>query len=280
MSRLIFALLVATSVPGGPATAAPLAQVAYRLQAGAIHTPVANPVPGRLRDIIDDEVGGPADRMVERRADFVIATTAATSHAVTIGTPRGRPPILEVEALAGHRSFDTMIARRAPLGWQVHHGGSVLGVGSTGTYGIRVARRWRLTPFVSVDYNRIDSGRHVDATSPRPFIPDNADTGISASTGATLAHRFGPGQGFRALAFGALVAGARDGGAPREFGSIGARFVNALGNRGDETVWEEMGFGLDYRLTPRAQLDTAIVHTFDRIGGDTLAAKLGLKIVL
>ena len=45
-------------------------------------------------------------------------------------------------------------------------------------------------------------------------------------------------------------------------------------------MWEEVGMGLDYRLTPRARLNGAVVQTLDRRDGEATAAKFGLRVAL
>ena len=95
-----------------------------------------------------------------------------------------------------------------------------------------------------------------------------------------LSHRFGAENRFRALAFGSIVAATSTGGPPREFGSFGTRFVRAIGDSAIKATWEEVGVGLDYRLTQRALLNGAVIHTLDRQDGETMAAKFGLRITL
>lgn len=264
----------------GSAQAATSANIKFDLKRGPIKIVPTEPQNYDLRVVFEGEDWVPT-LPDSPRGDFSVSgPTAATARAVAVQVPRGTPVELSLLALAGHRSFDTIQRRRSTLGWSVTNTGNDLGVGMTGTYGIRLAKAWRMTPFVSLDYNRIDTARYIDANSPHPFTSDNGDTGMTGTIGAALSHRFGAEKKFRALAFGSMVAASSTGAPPREFGSVGARLVNALGNSAVKAVWEETGFGLDYLLTPRARLNGAVVQTIDRLDGDTVAAKLGLRVAL
>ena len=263
-----------------PLNAATMNSVKFDLKRGAVKVAPHDVHDFSLRMVVEGDDWGPV-LPDERRVDPpVAAATAATSRAVAISSTRSAPTSLSVQALAGHRSFNTMRTRRSILGWSWTPSGNVLGVGLTGTYGVRIAKAWRFTPFISLDYNRIDSARYVDAASPNPYVTDNADTGLTGTAGAMLSHRFGAENRFRALAFGSVVAATSTGGPPREFGSFGTRFVRAIGDSAIKATWEEVGVGLDYRLTPRALLNGAVIHTLDRQDGETMAAKFGLRITL
>lgn len=280
MLRWISGLVCLGALAAGSAHAATSTDIRFDLKRGAVKMVPMEPQNYDLRVVFEGEDWSPALPESPRNDFSASAATAAMSRAVAVMTPRGNPVELNLNALAGHRSFDTIQRRRSTLGWSVTSGGNDLGVGMTGTYGIRVAKGWRMTPFVSLDYNRIDTARYIDAASPHPYTTDNGDTGMTGTIGAALSHRFGVEKRFRALAFGSMVAATSTGVPPREFGSVGARLVNALGNSAVKAVWEETGFGLDYRLTSRARLNGAILQTIDRMDGDTVAAKFGLRVAL
>lgn len=277
---MLFAAFAGGGVCASPLGAATLNNVKFDLKRGTVKAAPHDSHGFGLRMIFERDDWEPVFPDEARFNRSVMASTAATSRAIAISTPRGAPISLEIEALAGHRSFNTMRTRRSILGWSWTPSGNVLGVGMTGTYGVQIAKAWRFTPFVSLDYNRIDSARYVDATSPNPYVTDNADTGLTGTVGAVVSHRFGTENRFRALAFGSVVAATSTGGRPREFGSFGTRFVRAIGDSAIKATWEEVGLGLDYRLTPRALLNGAVIHTLGRQDGETMAAKLGLRIVL
>lgn len=277
--------MVAAAFAGGSAHAATARQsgmssVKFDLKRGDAKSIPTKARRFALREIFEGDSWEPMLPVLPRHDTLPVTVTDATSRAVAVTGYNMARIDLHLQALAGYRSFDTVTSRRATLGWTVANNGNELGVGTTGTYGIRLARAWRFTPFVSLDYNRVDSARYVDATSPRPYVPNNADTGLTGTVGATVSHRFGAERRFRVLAFGALVAATNSGEPPREFASVGARFVHALGDSGIEAVWEQVGFSVDYRLTDHARISGAIVQTINRANYDTMAAKFGLLVAL
>ncbi|UVO55652.1 autotransporter outer membrane beta-barrel domain-containing protein [Sphingomonas sp. SUN039] len=269
------------AVAGTPAHGAAVSNVKFDLKNSAMKADRAAGPAADLRAVFfDGDDWAPVVVEPMRGDSLPMTASESLSRAVaTTGTPQVRID-LNLQPLAGHRSFDTMSTRRATLGWVLTNNGNALGVGTTGTYGIRLAKAWRFTPFVSIDYNHIDSARYVDSTGPRAFMVNNADTGFTGTMGATVSHRFGAERRFRAVAYGAMIAATDTGGQPREFGSVGARLVHALGNSGVEAMWEELGMGLDYRLTPRARVSGALVQTIDRRDGEATAAKFGLRVAL
>ena len=204
------------ALAGGSAHAATQSDVGMKIVKFDLKRGTTKAVPTKLRQFALREIfeGDSWEPVLPEppRSDLPpVAATDATSRAVAATGYNMARVDLRVQAFAGYRSFDTITSRRATLGWAVTNSGNELGVGTTGTYGIRLAKAWRFTPFVSLDYNRVDSARYVDATSPRPYILDNADTGLTGTIGATVSHRFGAERRFRAMAFGALVAATNTG---------------------------------------------------------------------
>lgn len=275
------AFTAATAVVAGvPAHGATLNGVKFDLKWRTAQAVSATTPQVDLRATLDGGNWAPVSNDGPRHDFLALAASDATSIAVALtGLPQARVD-LELQALAGHRSFDAISEQRPTVGWNLSGTGNVLGVGTTGTFGIRLARDWRVTSFISLDYNHIDTARFVNPASPHPFSSNNADTGFTGSLGAAVSHRLGAGRRIRALAYGALVAATSNGVEPQEFGSVGARLAHALGDTGLKATWEEVGIGFDYRMAPRVRLNGAVLQTLDRRYGEAMAAKIGLQIVL
>ncbi len=279
MRRWLAFAAVNALIVGAPAHAA-LTLFSFDLQRHAGRDGPAEVSRADLRATTNAEDGSRVVADPGRHHFLALAASDATSIAVALtAQPQSRVE-LELQALAGHRSFDTMSSRQPASGWTLSSNGNVLGVGTTGSFGVRLSGSWQVAPFMSLDYNHIDSARFVNTASPRPFTGNNADTGFAGTLGAVISHRFGAEQRFRLMAYGAMVAASSDGARPQEYGSVGARLVHAIGDSGIETMWKEAGLGLNYRLTSRARLDGTVLQTIDRRDGDNLAARLGLQIVL
>jgi hypothetical protein len=280
MVRLFAFVTVSMLVTGAPAHGATLNGVEFDLKWRTGRAAPATAAQADLRAIPDEAAWAPTSTDGPRHDFLALATSNATSIAVAVtGVPQARVD-LELEALAGHRSFDAISAQHPNLGWNLSGTGNVLGVGTTGTFGIRLARDWRVNSFISLDYNHIDTARFVNPASPHPYSGNNADTGFTGSLGAAVSHRLGAGRRIRALAYGALVAATSNGIEPQEFGSVGARLAHAIGDTGLKAMWEEFGLGFDYRVAPHVRLNGAVLQTLDRRDGEAMAAKIGLQIVL
>ena len=271
---LIGALLTGTA---GPAAAVGL-QHPNLLIDPIYKTAALHPLPGLELRSDDAEFAITEPRFELPQADRPAnAPTIATRDAMLVAL---RPVELRIQALAGHRSFDTMRLRRAKLGWQMSTGSNALGIGMTGSYGIRIARGWRFTPFAALDYNRVDSARIVDANSPNPFVQDNADTGLTASAGATMSHRFRALPKLRIIGFGAVIAGADDTIAPRDSASVASRVLQSLGSSGPDAIWYEVGGGADYTLSPTMRVGAGVVGTMNRASGEAIAGKVSIRIAM
>ena len=239
-----------------------------------------------LRDGLGRLVDDPEFAIVEPRFELpqadrsANARTEATRDALLIALPALRPVELRIEPLSGHRGFDTMRFRRATLGWRMTTGSNALGIGMTGSYGVRIARGWRFTPFAALDYNRIDSARIVDVASPNPFVQDNADAGLTATAGATVSHRIRAWPKLRFVGFGAMVAGSDYMPSPRDAASVAARVIQSLGSSAPDSLWYEYGAGADYTLSPAARIGAGVVGTANRTTGDTIAGKVSIRVVM
>ena len=274
-----FLLFCAFACPATQATAA-LPLMPQRVWSMA---PAKMPSPKRATkaeanpgDWVGFETVLPAERPMGDVPQF--AATEATRNAVAISLPSMKPVLLRIQPLAGHRAFDSMRLRASILGWAVEVGNNILGVGVTGAYGVKIASNWRIAPFVSLDYNRIDSARYVDSTGPRPYVTNNADSGLNASAGALVSHRFRAVKKLRVIGYFAAIVGSDQARTPTEAASAGARVIQSLGSSGPQSTWWEYGAGADYALSPSARIGAAVVENVDRAeGAASFAAKLSAR---
>lgn len=192
------------------------------------------------------------------------------------------PPPLQIEALAGHNAFDTQRRQRATAGLRVMTTNSVLGVGTTMSYGMPLTRGLIATPFVSLDYLRVDSARIANLNSPYAYVPDNANIGLAVTAGASLAWRFGPSRRFKLTGYGAMVAASgRDDQLDRplrDFASVSARIVNALGDTHLMAPYADVGASLSYAVVPRVRFSGAVVQTLGHDRGDQLGVRLAMRM--
>jgi Autotransporter beta-domain len=274
MRGLIVLMLAVVAAPVHAAAGDP----AYRLKTISLSTSAHTDHSPRL-DVLDGEEFGsvvPEERTLGVLPSF--AATQATGIALDISPFVQRPTQLNIEALAGHRAFDTMRRRRASDGWRMTPSNNELGVGLTGSWGVDMGRDATALPFVSIDYDRIDTARFVNAHSPRPYVVNNADTGLTFTAGMEAAWRFGEGKRFRLGGYGAVVAATGTGGMAPEAASAGARIVQSLTSSDLQPLYGDVGASLSYAAAPRVRISGSVVQTLDRSAGDAMAMRLALRI--
>ncbi len=200
--------------------------------------------------------------------------TEATRDALAYD-PASLPNIaLKIMPLAGHRSFATLQEIRPDKGWTVISGGNVLGVGTVATYGIALGQRTQFTPFVSLDYNRIDSARYVNDSGPRTYFNDNADTGLATSVGAVLTRALDGSGRARLVNYGAVIMSSGSAFSGEETGTVAGRILKTVGSGGPQHLRLELGTGADIRLSPKSSFRAGLVSAFDPVLGDTQAASI------
>jgi Autotransporter beta-domain len=198
-------------------------------------------------------------------------------------SPRLNPLTLQVHPLAGHRSFDAITTQDVtPYQLAITASNTVLGVGLSAAYAVpvswgKLAKGWTASPFVSVDYNRVDSARHVNTNSPKPFTNDNADTGLTGAAGATISYSLGSHARLRIDGFGAAIASTQGEASERDLSSASAQLESALHAHGFESVWIEYGARAHYRLNRQLNLEAAVVRTSGPVNGSATATMFGLR---
>jgi hypothetical protein len=223
-----------------------------------------------------------ADRWPDSRVESPINPTSDALIALQT-SPRLSPLLLQVHPLASHRSFDAMTTQDAtPYQLAITASNTALGVGLSAAYAVpmrwgRVGKGWTASPFISMDYNRVDSARLVNANSPKPFTNDNADTGLTGAAGATISYSLGSHARLRIDGFGAAIASTQGEASERDLSSASAQLESALHAHGIESVWIEYGARAHYRLNRQLNLEAAVVRTSGPVNGSATATMFGLR---
>jgi hypothetical protein len=201
------------------------------------------------------------------------APQAQLSQGVVV--PSMMPVSLRIEPMAGHLGLVSAQDAGGRLGITTVIANNVLGVGITQAYGVALGDRITASPFVALDYNRVDSTRYINLNSPRPFTNDNADTGLTATFGIAIRPTLGSVARLAPSVFIASVIGSDNTQfVPREASSVGARIVQSIGSNGPEVMWSEVGTGIDYRLSGTSLLRAALVQTIGHPNGDGITAQV------
>lgn len=212
------------------------------------------------------------DRPDEQTLDPSVATQlASVTHFVPIK--------LEIEALSGHRSFATQSLReRTGHRLTVDISNTIFGVGTTLSFDAAVARHFYASPFVSLDYNRVDTARTVNVRSPVPFARNNGDTGLAGSAGATVSYVFGAQENFRMMGYGAVSAGSRSQIYDDDSATVATRVVHALSKPAVDSIGVEIGVSTSYNLTSDLRVDTAVVRASLADGRATTSGTVALNL--
>ncbi len=198
-------------------------------------------------------------------------------------SPRLSPLTLQIHPLAGHRSFDVMTSQDAtPHQLAITASNTALGVGLSAAYAVpvtwgRSAKGLTAVPFISMDYNRVDSARNVNTNSPKPYTNDNADTGLTGAAGATISYSMGSNSRLRVDGFGAAIASTQAEASERDLSSASAQLESALHAHGIESVWIEYGARAHFRINQRLNLEAAVMRTSGPVNGSATATMFGLR---
>jgi hypothetical protein len=219
----------------------------------------------------------PRSEAFARIAELKPEEKSAVQH-IALASKSSNPVQLEIEALAGHRSFTSLTEQASPKRHlAISASNSVYGVGTAIRFALPIAPGWSIMPFASIDYNLVDSAKTVNKFSPRPFVRDNADTGLTGSLGAVLSLMSKKAGGIRVDGYGAVIVGNSKMASNQEFASVGAQVLNALNARGTKTAWAEFGVRARVSLAPRLQLQGAILRAVGPASSSSTAEMIGLR---
>ncbi len=222
------------------------------------------------------QIGGSLRHQFDRPDEQTLDPSVATQ---LVSVTRFVPTKLEIEALSGHRSFATQSLReRTGNRLTVDVSNTIFGVGTTLSFDAAVAGHVYASPFVSLDYNRVDTARTVNVRSPMPFARNNGDTGLAGSAGATVSYVFGAHQGLRLTGYGAVSAGSRNQPFDDDSATVATRVVHALSKPAVNSVGVEIGVGTSYALTNDLRVDTAMVRASLSDGRATTSGTVALNL--
>ncbi len=274
MRATILLGLFAGSFTASPSVAASAPSIATNaiISSGDELAPPADPRPSFFNWQIGGSLRQQFDRPDEQTLDPSIATQlVSVTHFVPIK--------LEIEALSGHRSFATQSLReRTGNRLTVEVSNTIFGVGTTLSFDAVVAGHFYASPFVSLDYNRIDTARTVNARSPVPFARNNGDTGLAGSAGATVSYAFGAQESLRLTGYGAVSAGSRNQAFDDDSATVATRVVHALSKPAVDSVGVEIGVYTSYALMSDLRVDTALVRASLADGRATTSGTVVLNL--
>ena len=209
-------------------------------------------------------------------ADTWIGTLSAGTYVGNLG--------LDAYVSAGSRSFDAAAFRT--LGGQaitVDRSGSLFAVGGSASYDIALTDRLFLSPFVGVDYNKIDFAVALfNAGQPVGSQRQSSD-GVTGSAGVNLSHLFANEAG--SISLSGAISTASNIAAVGQIGFGGGvqtggpranlpRFADTPAQSG---TWGEVGASLSLNASKAVAIDFSVIQTISFPFGDTTAGIAGVR---
>ncbi len=157
--------------------------------------------------------------------------------------------------------------------------GHTRGAGAALTYDAPLGDHAFFSPFVAVDYARIDTARAI--TRPNGSLVSQTETqdGVTGTAGATLQYLFGTGSAHSLGPYGAFVTSSNTTAYTRGAAPVAmARLLGALDVPGRNDSWAEYGASASFALARPLRLDLSVVRTAGFAGRDSLSASAGLRV--
>lgn len=215
------------------------------------------------------DVGGLSGALAAKTTQFTLGG----------GTSFGAVSI-DVYALAGNRSFDlASFSRRNGNLVTLNSSGSVYGGGATLTYDAPIGEHWFAAPFVSIDYNRVDTARIINPTSMTPIVRQDQQSGVTGSGGVSAGYLYGPAKGNSIGGYAAFVNTSNAAAVNRINGlALGSRFLSQLSDTSNSDSWFEYGAQAGFALSSNVHIDASVVRTAGLNSGESTSGTVGLRL--
>lgn len=211
-------------------------------------------------------------------ADTWIGTLSAGTYVGNLG--------LDAYVSAGSRSFDAATFRtQAGNPITVDRSGSLFAIGAGISYYIALSDQLFLSPFASVDYNKIDFAVALFGAGGRPVSSQRQSSdGVTGSAGLNLTHVFADDGG--SIGLSAAISTANNiaavgqigfGGTAVGGGRGGANLPRFADNPNQSGTWGELGASLSFNASKTVAIDLSVLQTVSFPFGDTTAGIVGLR---
>lgn len=205
-------------------------------------------------------------------ADTWIGTLAAGTYVGNLG--------LDAYVSAGSRSFDAASFRtQAGNPVTVDRSGSLFAIGGGISYDVALNDRLFLSPFASVDYNKIDFAVALFGSAGRPISSQRQSSdGVTGSAGINFTHLFAGDGGSiglsAAISTASNIAAVGQIGLANRSGAVTPRFAD---NSNQSGTWGELGASLSVNASKAVAIDLSVIRTVSFPFGDTTAGIVGVR---
>ncbi len=174
----------------------------------------------------------------------------------------------------GQRRFDTESFTRLGRTVTINSDGKSFAVGGALTYDAAISDSFVLSPFVAVDYDKVDIGRAIVLLGGDVRTITMQEDGVTGSAGASLQKLFGDHSiGIN----GAFVATSNSSAARSGASGTISRIVAARNVPGQSDEWTELGASASLALTEKLRLNLATNRTLGFAGPEATSLTAGLS---
>jgi outer membrane autotransporter protein len=157
--------------------------------------------------------------------------------------------------------------------------GKTSGIGASLTYDASIGKHLFLSPFVALDYARIDTARAFTLPNGGLISQKEKQDGVTGSIGASLQLLFGKDDAHSLGPYAALVSSSNAtaysrGSAPAAM----ARLLGTLDAAGRKDSWGEYGATASFKLAKPLRIDVSVVRTAGFIGSESTSASAGVRV--
>ncbi len=178
----------------------------------------------------------------------------------------------------GQRSFDTEILERLGRRVTINSDGSSFGIGGGMSYDAVLGESVIVSPFLAVDYDRIDVGRAVTLPGGDITTVKSREDGVTGSAGVALQTLFGP-DAQHSFGVNAAFVATSNSSATRSGTGSGtiSRIVAARNVPGQSDEWAEVGASASFALSQDISLNLNANRTLGFAGPEATSLIAGLS---
>ncbi len=198
------------------------------------------------------------------------------SEAVTLSAGRSFGDIsLDGYVALGQRRFDTESFERLGRTVTINSDGSSFAMGGALTYNAAISDSVVLSPFVALDYDRVDIGRAVVLPGGDIRTITMKEDGVTGSAGAALQKLFGE----HAVGTNAAFVATSNSSAARSgtTDAMTSRIVAARNMPGQSDEWAEVGASASFALAEKLRLNLNANRTLGFAGPEATSLAAGLS---
>lgn len=178
----------------------------------------------------------------------------------------------------GKRRFDTEVFERLGRRVTINSDGSSFAIGGGLSYDLMLSDSVIASPFLAVDYDRIDIGRAVTLPAGEVTTVKSREDGVTGSAGVALQSLFGP-DGQHSFGVNAAFVATSNSSATRSGTGSGtiSRIVAARNVPGQSDEWAEVGASAAFALSQDISLNLNANRTLGFAGPEATSLTAGLS---